>query len=90
MVELVVSVDHEGGVEGGRRQFHVFGEGFAIDKPYQDQAAAKIDRYMRGPGGQPLRLNLSTGERASLVAFLGTLTDNTLLTDVRYSNPFGR
>ena len=38
----------------GRRQFHVFGEGFALDKPYQDQAAAKIDRFMRGPGGQRL------------------------------------
>ena len=41
----------------GRRQFHVFGEGFAIDKPYADTGAAKIERYMTGPGGrtgQPL------------------------------------
>jgi cytochrome c peroxidase len=45
-----------------------------------------------GPGGNgaPLRLNLSAAERASLVAFLGTLTDNTFLTDVRFSNPFAR
>ena len=52
-----------------------------------------LDGRLRvGPGGngQPLRLNLSTAERASLVAFLGTLTDNTFLTDVRFSNPFGR
>jgi cytochrome c peroxidase len=49
-----------------------------------------LDPRMRGPGGQPLRLNLSAAERASLVAFLGTLTDNTFLTDVRFSNPFGR
>ena len=38
----------------GRRQFHVFGEGFGIDRPYQDTAAAKIESYMRGPGGQAL------------------------------------
>jgi hypothetical protein len=37
-----------------------------------------------------LRLNLSAAERTSLVAFLGTLTDNTFLADVRFSNPFGR
>jgi cytochrome c peroxidase len=49
-------------------------------------------RLRGGPGGNglPLRLNLSAAERASLVAFLGTLTDNTFLTDVRFSNPFGR
>jgi cytochrome c peroxidase len=51
-----------------------------------------LDGRLRGPGGngQPLRLNLSAAERASLVAFLGTLTDNTFLADVRFSNPFGR
>lgn len=48
-----------------------------------------------GPGGPPgnglpQRLNLSAAERSALVAFLGTLTDNTFLTDVRFSNPFGR
>ena len=49
-----------------------------------------LDPRLRGPGGQPLRLNLSAAERAALVAFLGTLTDNTFLTDGRFSNPFGR
>ncbi|WP_309670572.1 cytochrome c peroxidase, partial [Gemmatimonas sp.] len=52
-----------------------------------------LDNRLRGgPGGNglALRLNLSAAERASLVAFLGTLTDNTFLTDVRFSNPFGR
>jgi glycosidase len=38
----------------GRRQFHVFGEGFGIDKPYQDREAKKIDSYMTGPAGQAL------------------------------------
>lgn len=38
----------------GRRQFHVFGEGFGIDKPYRDEQARKIERYMRDARGAPL------------------------------------
>ena len=41
----------------GRQHFHVFGEGFGIDKPFQDREAAKIDAYMRdtrGTRGEPL------------------------------------
>jgi glycosidase len=38
----------------GRRQFHVFGEGFGIDKPYRDEQAHKIERYMRDARGAPL------------------------------------
>lgn len=52
-----------------------------------------LDNRLRGGGGgnaPPLRLNLSAAERASLVTFLGTLTDTAFLTDVRFSNPFER
>ncbi len=38
----------------GRQRFHVFGEGFAIDKPLQDQAARRIESYMSGPDGRAL------------------------------------
>lgn len=38
----------------GRPDFHVFGEGFGIDKPYQDAVARKIDGYMRDADGRPL------------------------------------
>jgi glycosidase len=38
----------------GRQHFHVFGEGFGIDRPFQDREAAKIERYMTGADGQPL------------------------------------
>ncbi|MBL8512018.1 MAG: alpha-amylase, partial [Betaproteobacteria bacterium] len=38
----------------GRRAFHVFGEGFAVDKPYADEAARKIERYMTSANGQPV------------------------------------
>lgn len=39
-------------------------------------------------GGTPVPLGLSDYEKGALVAFLQTLTDNSLVTDVRYSNPF--
>ncbi len=40
----------------GRRQFLVFGEGFGIDKPGQDQQARKIERYMtEDRAGRPPR-----------------------------------
>ena len=38
----------------GRRDFFVFGEGFGIDKPFEDTAARKIERYMTAAQGQAL------------------------------------
>ena len=38
--------------------------------------------------GQPRLANLSAHDKAALVAFLKTLTDVTIDTDVKYSNPF--
>ena len=35
----------------GRRHFFTFGEGFAMDLPYQDAQARKIESYVRGPDG---------------------------------------
>lgn len=37
----------------GRDDFHVFGEGFAFDKPFDDTMARRIDRYMRDEDGTP-------------------------------------
>jgi len=54
------------------------------------QANPGLDPRLRGPDGRPRRLNLSAADRAALVAFLKTLTDEQLLTDVRFSNPFPR
>ncbi len=39
-------------------------------------------------GNQPKRLNLTDSQKASLVAFLKTYTDDEFLTDVKYSDPF--
>lgn len=38
----------------GKPGFHLFGEGFGIDKPYEDAMARKIEGYARGAGGEPL------------------------------------
>ncbi len=38
--------------------------------------------------GQPRRLNLTTDQKAALVAFLKTLTDPDLATNPKYSDPF--
>ena len=40
------------------------------------------------PNGQALRLNLSIEDKAALVAFMHTLTDLTLTSDAKFSDPF--
>ena len=35
----------------GRKDFHVFGEVFASDKPFEDAQSRRIDAWMRGPDG---------------------------------------
>jgi len=47
-----------------------------------------LSPQLRLPGGQPRLLNLSVQDKAALVAFLKTLTDVTVTTDVKYSTPF--
>ncbi|MBS1724776.1 MAG: hypothetical protein JSS66_17680 [Armatimonadetes bacterium] len=48
-----------------------------------------LDPILRDPNnGLPRRLNMTNAEMDALVAFLGTLTDNSLLTDPRFSDPF--
>lgn len=43
---------------------------------------------LRQPNGQVHLLNLNPGQKAALVAFLKTLTDDNIATDPKYSNPF--
>jgi cytochrome c peroxidase len=45
---------------------------------------------LRAPDGTPRRLNLTEAEKLALIAFLGTLTDNALLTDPKFADPFPR
>jgi cytochrome c peroxidase len=53
------------------------------------QQGPALDPRLRR-GGRPQRLNLSAADRAALVAFLMTLSDRTLTTDARFSDPFRR
>lgn len=39
-------------------------------------------------GGPPLQFNFTPEQKAALIAFLKTLTDQEFINDVRYSNPF--
>lgn len=43
---------------------------------------------LREQDGSPKRLNLSAEDKKALIAFLKTLTDETVLADVRFSDPF--
>ena len=52
------------------------------------QPHPNLDNRLRVGGGQPRRFNFSEGERAALVAFLNTLTDDTMASDERWSDPF--
>lgn len=47
-----------------------------------------LSPQLRLPNGMPRLANLSSADKAALVAFLKTLTDNTVATEVKYSNPF--
>ncbi len=52
------------------------------------QTNGNLDQNLRNADGTPLRPNLNALEKKAMVAFLHTLTDETLLTDPKYSNPF--
>ena len=47
-----------------------------------------LDTNRLAPNGVPLRLNLSADDKAALVAFMKTLTDTSLTTDAKFSDPF--
>lgn len=52
------------------------------------QANPNLDNRLKNPDGSPLNLNLSEYDKAALVAFLETLTDDTFLTSELFTNPF--
>lgn len=53
------------------------------------EAQPTLDPRLRVPGSpEPRKLNLTPAEKQALVAFLGTLTDEALLSDPKYASPF--
>lgn len=51
------------------------------------QAHPNLSSELRA-GSSPIRLNLNDSEKQALVAFLKTLTDEEMIADARFSNPF--
>lgn len=47
-----------------------------------------LANVLRDPSGMPIKLNLSPEQKTDLVNFLKTLTDETIATDERFSDPF--
>ncbi|NQV73748.1 cytochrome-c peroxidase [bacterium] len=54
------------------------------------QAHPELDNRLKNRQGRPIRMNLTDQEKQALVAFMRTLTDNSLAVDERFSNPFLR
>ena len=52
------------------------------------QAHPTLSPALTDDSGNPVRLNFTEAEKAALVAFLKTLTDNTVSDEVKWSNPF--
>ena len=52
------------------------------------QNNVNLDPRLQDQYGQPLRLNISSQDRMALKAFLNSLTDYTMITDPKFSNPF--
>lgn len=56
----------------------------------QIQPHANLAPQLRNPDGSPRRPSYTDAEVAALAAYLRTLTDQSFLTDVRFSDPFRR
>lgn len=52
------------------------------------QPHPNLSPELRGPNGAPRRLNLTAAQKEALVAFLNTLTDTGIASDVKYASPF--
>lgn len=52
------------------------------------QMHPNLSATMLQPWDEPVHLNFSTDQKDALIAFLKTLTDYSVLTDEKYSNPF--
>jgi len=52
------------------------------------QAHPTLSAALTDANGDPVRLNFTTAEKSALVAFLRTLTDASMASNVKYSDPF--
>ena len=52
------------------------------------QAHPSLSPALTDANGNPVRLNFTVAEKAALVAFMKTLTDNSVSSETKWSNPF--
>jgi cytochrome c peroxidase len=50
--------------------------------------SANLDVRLRDENGNAKRFNIPTSDKYAIIAFLNTMTDNSLLYDKKFSNPF--
>jgi len=79
-IELTAPYMHDGRFDNLEQVIEHYNSGV---QPHPNLSASLADE-----NGQPERLNLNEAERAALVAFLRTLTDETIATEEKWSNPF--
>lgn len=79
-VALTAPYMHDGRFETLEEVIQHYNEG-VVEHP-------NLDARLRDSNGNIIRPNISEAEAEAIIAFLGTLTDHTMITDVRFSNPF--
>lgn len=79
-IELTAPYMHDG-------RFKTLGE---VIEHYNSavQPHPNLSSQLRNPDNSPRRLNLTDEEKAALIAFLKTLTDRSVIADVRFGDPF--
>jgi cytochrome c peroxidase len=52
------------------------------------QSSANLDPTLKDQYGNPRKMNITEKDKNSLKAFLNALTDYSIVTDVKFSDPF--
>lgn len=79
-IALTAPYMHDGRFQTLREVVDFYDNG-VVDHP-------NLHPLLRDADGKVKRLHLSNSRKNDLIAFLHTLTDNTIQTDIRFSNPF--
>ena len=79
-IELTAPYMHDGRLQTLEQVVEHYNSGI---KAHPTLSAALTDA-----GGNPIRLNFTATQKSNLVAFLKTLTDNSVATEAKWSNPF--
>ncbi len=90
-IELTAPYMHDGRFKTLEEVIEHYNSGVQNHPELDWNLKAIIDKstgQVTGLSDQPIRLELSTIDKAALVAFLKTLTDHSYVNDVRFSDPF--